>query len=331
MKTVIAEAIKSGTLHRMLLDHGVEACKQLSDSKHERQIVEIAAEMLAEETAKMGITHSGFCLTSLPHREPKLERWVRNGHKVTLIVQTGFDRKGDPIGLPYGAKARLILLYLQTTALQSGSRIIELGRNMNQFLARMDVSSGGKQYAQVSEQAKRISSCALTFFYDKDITETITASMRHNGRFVKTDIAFSARNAGNVAQAELFTPVVELDEVFYEELTKHPVPLWEPAIRAISGKSMAMDIYVWLAYRLHSLPPGKPTLIRWASLFTQFGTGFATQRQWKPDFVRNLGLAFAAYPGAQIEQVPEGLLLYQSPSPIPSKSVQVRVLPGGKV
>ena len=38
---------------------------------------------------------------------------------------------------------------------------------------------------------------------------------------------------------------------FFKILKAHPVPVWEPAIRGIAGKSMSIDIYIWLAYRLH--------------------------------------------------------------------------------
>ena len=43
--------------------------------------------------------------------------WVVIG----LIVASGHDRKGGLVGVPYGSMARLILLYLQTEAVRSGT------------------------------------------------------------------------------------------------------------------------------------------------------------------------------------------------------------------
>ena len=69
---------------------------------------------------------------------------------------------------------------------------------------------------------------------------------------------------------------VRLDEGFWKSLQEHPVPVREEAIQAIGARSMSIDIYIWLAYRLHSLT--KPTPISWAAIYSQFGSGFALMR-----------------------------------------------------
>ena len=38
---------------------------------------------------------------------------------------------------------------------------------------------------------------------------------------------------------------------------------------------MALDAYVWLAQRLHRVPPGKPQFITWAAAYEQCGSGYA--------------------------------------------------------
>ena len=75
---------------------------------------------------------------------------------------------------------------------------------------------------------------------------------------------------------------------------------------------MAIDIYVWLAYRLHSL--SKPTPLSWRALKTQFGAGFAAMNNFKTKFVPNLKLAMAVYPEARVDEDSEGrgLVLYPS-------------------
>jgi hypothetical protein len=40
-------------------------------------------------------------------------------------------------------------------------------------------------------------------------------------------------------------------------------------VRAISNNSAALDVYAWLAYRLHALD--KPTSVSWPALKAQFG------------------------------------------------------------
>jgi len=82
---------------------------------------------------------------------------------------------------------------------------------------------------------------------------------------------------------------------------------------------MGLDLYVWLAYRLHVL--AKPTSIRWARLHQQFGAGFKSQRQFKPTFISNLKLALAVYPEAGVEVDDEGVRLLPSRPPVPERQI----------
>ena len=55
------------------------------------------------------------------------------------------------------------MLYLQTEALRTNSREIELGKSLRAWLTRLGISIGGKSLKDVREQAERISRCRLTF------------------------------------------------------------------------------------------------------------------------------------------------------------------------
>ena len=48
-------------------------------------------------------------------------------------------------------------------------------------------------------------------------------------------------------QTTLFTETARLSEGFYDQLTRHFVPLEEAAIWAINNNSVALDVYAWLA------------------------------------------------------------------------------------
>lgn len=293
-------------VHQLIVRHGkLEAKKLLGEDSH---LADIAAEVMSDDSGRLSITYSGFCLTALPHRDPRADTWRRDGHRITLLIETGRERDESPIGIPFGARARMILLYLQTQALQNNSPVVELGRSMHAWLDRMGLSIGGATYRHVSEQARRISSCRLTFFRDDGNSE-----LRHNGSFVENAISFN-RNT-DTTQGELWHDTVELNATFFKALKDHPVPLQETALRQISGKSMALDIYIWLAYRLHSL--NKATLAPWPALYGQFGGGYKALKQFKPEFIRNLKLATAAYPEARLELPDQGLIMHPSKPPVP--------------
>jgi hypothetical protein len=83
---------------------------------------------------------------------------------------------------------------------------------------------------------------------------------------------------------------------------------------------MSIDIYIWLAYRLHSLT--KPTPISWPAIYTQFGSGFALMRQAKPKFIDALQLALAVYPEARVDVEKQGLVLHPSAPAVPKNEAR---------
>ena len=294
-----------GSVHRLILQHGVEAVRTAANSKADRMAIDAAAEVLAEEESRLGITHAGFAMTSLPHKRIFEPFWRRESPRTTLLVEAGRDRLGNFIGVPYGGIARLILLYLQTEAIRTDSPEVELGRSMKSWMDRMAMSTGGKTYQLVTEQARRISSSRLTFFADRG-----GAELRQNGFFVQGSISLAG--VADEGQPSLWQDRVRLDEGFWRSLREHPVPVREEAIRAIGTRSLAIDIYIWLAYRLHSLD--RTTPVSWPALHAQFGAGMKALRHFKPVFLEAFRLAVAVYPEAQVELDEEGTGLCLHPS-----------------
>jgi hypothetical protein len=304
-----------GDVHRLILRHGVAGARSMAVTKAERQAVDAAAFVMADEENRLGITHAGFAMTSLPHKRTEEGFWKREGHRTTLLVESGRDRKGSLIGIPYGSIARLILLYLQTEAVRTNSPEVELGRSMKSWMGRMSLTTGGKTYQLVTEQARRISACRLTFFADRENG----AEARHNGAFVQDAISFSGV-ISDENQQSLWQDRVKLDPGFWRSLKEHPVPVREEAIKAIGTRSLAIDVYIWLAYRLHSL--SKSTPISWSAIHTQFGAGFRLVRQIKPTFTEALQLALAVYPEARVDIEKEGVVLHPSPPAVPKSEAR---------
>src|ERR1700733_11800369 len=178
--TVMAE------IHRLIIQHGIDEARRQAATKHDRLLVEAAYQVLSEDAEKMGFTYSGFALTSLPHKPQTGMTWRREGHNLTLVLQAGVDRREESIGLPYGSYARFILLFMKSEAIRAGSREVELGASMKRWLMSMGLSVGGKTYRLVSEQARRISACRITFFADQKGRE-----IRSQGGFVKTAISMT--------------------------------------------------------------------------------------------------------------------------------------------
>lgn len=255
--------------------------------------VDWAADIMAREHLKRNWLHSGFALVALPHTKPRETTTaysLKNGAFKLILTPKPLDtdEEGNPIyaGLPYGSKARLILVYLQTYAIRHRTKHIVLGDSMTSWIRKLgfDNITGGERgvITAVNEQAKRISRTEFTMIWDQGQRRVL-----RDQALVKGLDLFAERQASEppVHQTNLLgaddtvTPrrrrryswvrEIEISDEFYEHLTTHRVVLAEEAIARLKGSSWALDIYLWLSYRLRSVDRETPP-ITWQQLRQQF-------------------------------------------------------------
>ena len=120
-------------------------------------------------------------------------------------------------------------------------------------------------------------------------------------------------------QRVLWPSTLKLSLDYFESLTQFEVPLDKRAIAALAHSALALDIYCWLAQRLHRSPEDKPHFVPWMALYDQFGQGYAELRFFRRDFLRLLAQVKSAYPGARLDEDRKGLSLETSPPPVPRR------------
>jgi Plasmid encoded RepA protein len=303
-----------GKVHDLVLEQGAAVARTFAYGRRGARVVEAASRWLSDEDIATGFVYSGWCQTGLPHKRPAAESlvWKVQTDSLTLLVEPGF-RVGTtgtpiPVGVPYGAIARLILIYLQSEALRTGSREVELGGSLRAFLKRLSISVGGKTAKIVKDQADRLSRCRLTFHSTRNgIGLLVNQNIVDCAMFVEAE-------GLEEGQGSLFVEKARLSEVFFQQLTQHAVPLDEAAIRHIRNSSMALDVYCWLAYRLHALK--EPKHLTWAALAGQFGMGIKQRKHFRAAFIESLSLALAVYPEAKVDLMPDGVTLRPSNPPV---------------
>jgi Plasmid encoded RepA protein len=301
-------------VHKLLEQHGkAEALKLGID----RKVIEAASSYMAAEDGEIGYLYSGWAQSALPHKRLADDAsWQVHTDYASLVVQPGLrpSLTGDAVsvGVPYGSRARLICLYLQSEALKNNSPEVELGKTLHAWLKRLDISIGGKSMAAVRDQAERISRCRMSFqIRHGNKVGLINQSMLETAMFIDDE----------ESQGKLFIETARLSDRFFEQLQKHPVPLDENAIKTIANNSMAIDVYCWLSYRLHAL--SGPIQITWKALHGQFGRGSPLIAQFKYYFKQTLDLAMAVYPEAKVTHDQAGVTLYPSRPPISPKVISM--------
>jgi len=249
-----------------------------------KRSLEANVSIVTETLEQLAFQHTVLCQTSLPYRNPgdAVRKWERQQGNVALQIEAGATRHPEinrwvELGLPFGSKARLILAHLNAEALRTGSPEIETERSLTAFVRRLqDPTRRGKsgpnghEIRTFKDQLMRLSVAVIRM--------AMTANehtVQLNSQFVDVTELRLTKDEHNQA---CWSPTLHLNHQYFDSLQKHAVPLDERALAALSHSAMALDIYVWLAQRLHRIPHGKLQFITWAAIKGQFGAEPATRR-----------------------------------------------------
>jgi hypothetical protein len=249
--------------------------------------------------------HSVFCQISLPYKEIKGKSYTRKNGNLILTLESMLEgSKGTSPGLPYGPMSRLLIIYINSYAVQHKTQIIDTMRSMNDFITKdLNISRNGRNFKVVRNQLERLRQTNIEFNYENSDRYTT-----YNTRFISA-YDFNKKNDNCF---------IKLETDYYNSLIESAVPLDVIALQALSNNSMALDIYAWLAHRLHRIE--KPTqFIPFTQLKNQFGHNFKHMYHFKNDFRYNLDLALRFYEAAQgkvSEQPNKGLILRPCRPPI---------------
>lgn len=275
---------------------------------------------MAEE---LTFTHTVLAQTCLPARKPDdaLRQWRREQGRALLMLEAGTayhpgKREWLPLGLPYGPKARLILMHLNGEALRQGSPTIEVESSLSAFVRRIqDRHPTGPEFALFKEQLSRLSAATVRMAIDYD-SHAVQVDTKIIGAF---DLWFPK----NDRQRVLWPSTVVLSLDYFDSLSRHAVPLDERAIAGLAHSATALDVYCWLAQRLHRISLGKAQFVPWVALYEQFGQGYAQVRQFRSFFLKQLRQVKTAYPDALFDTDRKGMWLWHSLPPVTKRLVSL--------
>jgi hypothetical protein len=264
-----------------------------------------------------GITyhHTVFCQTGLPYRNPgeNVRLWEHKQGKAILEVSAG--RVINPstfefvnVGLPFGPKPRLILTHLNSQALKTGSPVIEVESSLTAFVKRLGLDGNGRDVRSIKDHLSRLSAATIRIGFVAE-----NRAVQVNTQIVK---AFDLWFQKNDRQRVLWPSTVQLSDDYFQSLVNHAVPLDERAVSALSHSAMALDVYAWLAQRLHRLK--QPQFITWVALKEQFGYHYDRMDNFKRVFTHTLTIVHSQYHNARFQIDGKGMTLQHSQPPIKS-------------
>jgi hypothetical protein len=290
----------------------------------QQRLLDLATDIATSPPEDLAFTHSVLAQTSLPTARPPdgMLRWERRQGRATLLVVAGEaldpqTQKFTQLPLPYGPKARLLLMHLNSEAVRRQSPVIPVEDSMTAFFRRlMGRTQDGRQIRMLKSQLASLAAATFRMGIMQGDDRALQVDTKVVSAF---DLWFPKDNSQRV----LWPSTLRLSLDYYESLTRFAVPLDERAIAALAHSATALDIYCWLAQRLHRIPVGQPQFVPWSAIYDQFGQGYREIRKFRRDFLNLLLQVKAAYPAARLSNDGRGLSLETSQPPVMKRLVQV--------
>ena len=183
---------------------------------------------------------------------------------------------------------------------------------MRDFLLRLKLDTGGHEYGRFRSQIAALAACRMTMGIG---SSTVDA---------KPIKQYSAWLDNSGRQRTMWPGEIELSQDFFESLLGYAVPLHPDALTALRHSSLKLDLYMWLAHRLHRIRPQTGMRLSWANLFDQFGQEYGSVKDFKREIRGALPEVLAVYPDAKLELVAGGMRLFASKPPVPKTIVAAR-------
>lgn len=251
--------------------------------------------------------HSVLAICGLPYKSLPLDvrAFERKQGNMALDVSAGFlrDDRGEQViqPLPYGPKARLILMHLCSQAVYNKSPTIDLNDTFTAFVRELGFNdSGGPRGALTAfkHQLNALAAC------------TMSLSVWQPGVRVRTERitpikSFDLWLSENMHQRALWPSSLTFSLDFYESLKSHALPVNIRAVRAFAGSARTLDAYYWLSYRITRLQ--KRTTISWDALSGQFGGDYARQRDFRKSFADDMRVLLDVFPKLPVKLSEVGL------------------------
>ncbi len=265
-------------------------------------------------------THAVFAQCFLPLRKlPKVQKFYEVQHgRAGLVIMAGAllnpaTKRFVEMNVPAGSAARIALAHINNHLIRSRSLdealTVPMGESLRDFMDYQGINVCGSNGKEIALQIHNVAAARIS----------LGVWSGDHARQVNTQIADAIDFwlEKDRRQRTLWQPVMRVSEQYAEAIREHCVPHDMRALIGLYENTRAMDIYVWLAYRLPRVPARHDLFIRYDDLKPIFGTGVSDPYKFRQVFKRSLRAALAWYRTARVGIEPEGIRIFHSPSPVP--------------
>lgn len=211
----------------------------------------------------------------------------------------------------YGSAPRLFLLYIRTLIKNKDPRVdfesmtVNLGGSYRSMCEAMSASTGGRNKTAMLESIKNLACTHITLEHwtsdDNGMYENFPVAQ-------KVCIDFGGEDKESYIT---FSPQM------WSLLVEEAVPTQMSIIRNISNSALALDIYMWLAFRTNKLR-SCGMRVSWKDLTVQFEDDDYPVKEFKRRFTTALNKIKESWPELKVSLDEYGITIYPSISSIHS-------------
>jgi len=286
----------------------IEETKQANINKMVAKALSIQGTNVHKAKALAFMARS-MVLTFMPHKKQKNNEYtMQNGDQLLHMSAP------KEIGLPYGSIARLIVAFWVTQVIKTKKRDVELGDSLSKFMSELDMVPTGGKWGSITRVKEQMNRLIATSIYSGTHNE-----FGHNSEkldFVQSSNVLWQTSHSN--QMNISPNTVRLSEGFFEQIMKNAVPLDMRILKALKKSPLAIDLYLFLNYKLSLVK--KYTPLTWEILHQIFGSDYKELKHFKPEFNKAYDKVCLFAKEFKVKINPKkGLILYRSPLHIPKK------------
>ena len=248
-------------------------------------------------------------------------RYVTSHGRASMAVQAGILADPDKqntfmeCAVPFGSKARLILPYIIGYAVIRNTPEVDLGRSLRHFMDSIGMPIGGYNGKELTKQVQNVAAADFILGeWQEEHSRTRKAS-------VAKEVSFWLERRPD--QMTFWTPTMVLSDEFYKAIQTRRVPVDMNHLIQLTKSPRRMDLYCWFSYRLPRIRGRNRIPIPLRYLQPIFAPDITDPYLFKQRFKNDLKAIAKVYRGFNLELKGDIRWLSKSPSPVPSKVVQL--------
>jgi hypothetical protein len=277
-------------------------------TRAQRKLLDASGEIFAEMAAKKDAAYlpRELVQVTLPHKNPgNVPVWQRTNGNLTVAVQPGWNvRKNQSYGYPYGTIPRLLLFWITTEAVKTGSRRLDLGSSLSGFMADLGLvpsSEGAGKRSDVRrlhDQINRLFNASISFVGTVERDGRCGEGRINMHVAPRSELWWSRKDPD---QAALWGSWIELGEEFFKAIIASPVPADMRALKALKRSPLALDLYAWLTYEaFRSHKSGKARFENWEQLHDHLGGEYKNVADFRRKAKAAIRKIQIVYPGLKL-------------------------------